>query len=94
MSKKGRAPVRTCIGCREKKKKEEMMWLVQSPAGPVVVNGKKPHQGRGFYLCPDLRCFSMAKKRKKGTGLLGTRDFRFPSMEGLNEEATGLGYGR
>ena len=89
MSKKGRAPVRTCIGCREKKKKEEMIWLVQSPAGVVVVNGKKPHQGRGFYLCPDLRCFNMAKKGRKGVGLLETPDFRFPPVEGFREEAKG-----
>jgi len=94
MSKKSRVPVRTCIGCREKKKKEEMVWLAQSPAGVVVVNGKKPHQGRGFYLCPDLRCFNIAKKRRKGVRLLETMDFGFPSAKGFEEEAKGLGYGR
>ncbi len=87
MSKKGHAPVRTCIGCREKKKKEEMIWMIQSPAGVVVVNGKKPHQGRGFYLCPDLRCLSMAKKRRKGVGLLEATDFQFPSAKGFEEKA-------
>jgi predicted RNA-binding protein YlxR (DUF448 family) len=94
MSKKGRVPVRTCIGCREKKKKEEMIWLAQSPGGVVVVNRKKPHQGRGFYLCPNLRCLNMAKKRRKGAGFLETMGFRFPPAEGFEEEARGLRYGR
>jgi len=87
MSKKGHTPLRTCIGCREKKKKEEMIWLTQSPAGVVAVNPKKPHLGRGFYLCRDFRCLSKAKKGGKGVGLLGTTDFRFSSARGFEVEA-------
>ena len=94
MSGKVRSPVRTCIGCRKRKKKEEMIWLAESPAGVVAVDGKKPHQGRGFYLCPDLRCLNMAKKRRKGVERLGAIDFRFPSGKSFEEEAKGLGYGR
>jgi hypothetical protein len=58
----------------------------------VVVNGKKPHQGRGFYLCPDLGCVNRAKKKRKGIGFLGTMDFRFPSAQGLGEDVKGVGY--
>ncbi len=94
MSKKGHVPVRTCIGCRVKKKKEEMIWLSEGPAGVLVVNGKKPHEGRGFYLCPDLRCLNMARKKGKRVGGLETMDFRFASTEGFGEEVRGLGYGR
>jgi len=94
MSKKGHVPVRMCMGCRAKRKKEEMIWLAQSPGGVVVVNRKKPHQGRGFYLCPDLRCLNMAKKKRKGVGFLETVDVRFPGAKGFGEEAKGLGYGR
>jgi hypothetical protein len=78
-----------CIGCRAKKKKEEMIWLAESPAGVVVVNGKKPHQGRGFYLCPNLQCLNLAKKKRKGIGLLGTKDFGFPSAKGFREDGKG-----
>ena len=77
MTKKCHAPVRTCIGCREKKKKEEMIWLTESPAGVAAVNAKKPHQGRGFYLCPDSRCLKMAKKSRKGVALSATGIFDF-----------------
>jgi predicted RNA-binding protein YlxR (DUF448 family) len=80
-----------CIGCREKKKKEEMIWLAQSPEGAVVVNKKKPHQGRGFYLCPDRRCLNSAKKKRKGVGFLEAMDFRFLSAKGFFEDRIGFG---
>jgi uncharacterized protein len=86
MSRKGHLPVRTCIGCREKKKKVEMIWLAQSPGGVVVVNRKRPHQGRGFYLCPELRCLNMAKKKRRGVALLETMDLRFLSAKSFGDE--------
>lgn len=83
MSKKGHVPIRTCIGCREKRKKEELIWFAQSVEGVLIVNEKKPHQGRGFYLCPDLGCLSMAKKKNKGIGFVETMDFQESSRKGL-----------
>jgi predicted RNA-binding protein YlxR (DUF448 family) len=91
MSKKGHIPIRTCIGCRKKRKKEEMIWLAQRPEGMVVVNGKKPHQGRGLYLCPDHGCLTMAKKKKRGVGFLERMDFRYPSAKGFLIEEVGNG---
>ena len=86
MSKKGDVPIRTCIGCREKRKKEEMIWFAQSVEGVVRVNEKKPHHGRGFYLCPELGCFNRAKKRNRGVGLLETMDFRYLSAKDFFKE--------
>ena len=83
MSKRGHIPIRTCIGCRKKRKKEEMIWLAQHPEGAVVVNGRKPHQGRGFYLCPDFGCLNVAKKKNRGVGFLETMDFRYPTAKGF-----------
>jgi predicted RNA-binding protein YlxR (DUF448 family) len=93
MSQKGHVPVRMCIGCRAKKKKEEMIWLAESPTGVVVVNGKKPHQGRGFYLCPNLRCLNMAKKKRKGIGFSEAMDLQFSSAKGFGEDVKGVGTG-
>jgi len=90
MSQKGDAPIRTCIGCRKKRKKEEMIWLTLSDEGVVVVNEKKPHPGRGFYLCPDLGCLNTAKKKKRGVGFLETMDFRYLSAKGFSKEWKGL----
>jgi len=83
MSKRGHVPIRTCLGCRKKKRKEELIWLVQNSEGTVRVNEKKLHQGRGFYLCPDLECLNMAKKKYKGIGFMKTMDFRDSLRKGL-----------
>jgi len=47
------------------------------------VNGRKPHQGRGLYLCPDIGCLNAAKKKNKGVGFLETMDFRYPTAKGV-----------
>jgi hypothetical protein len=53
-----------------------MIWLTHSREGVVRVDASKPHQGRGFYLCPDLQCLKMATGRKKAVLPLGTTEFR------------------
>jgi predicted RNA-binding protein YlxR (DUF448 family) len=58
-----------------------MIWLAQTPEGVVVVNGRKPHRGRGLYLCPDMKCLKAAKKKNKGVGFLETVDFRYPTAK-------------
>jgi predicted RNA-binding protein YlxR (DUF448 family) len=84
VSKKGHVPVRMCIGCRKKREKGEMIRLTQqSPEGVVKVSQKEPHRGRGFYLCPDLLCLNMAKRKNKGVRFLETVDFQFPSIKGF-----------
>lgn len=55
-----------------------MIWLTQSPEGVVKVNPRMPHQGRGYYICPDLGCFDRAKKKKRGVGFLETMEFWVP----------------
>jgi hypothetical protein len=74
------------MGCRKKRKKEEMIRLIQSPEGVIKVNEKKPHPGRGFYLCPDLGCLTMAKKKKRGIEFLETTDFQAPPVKGFYKE--------
>ena len=91
MSMEVHIPIRTCVGCRQKRKKEEMIWLVQRPEGVMVVDPKKPHQGRGFYLCPNHECSSMAKKKNRGIPFLETTDFRRPSVKGFFTQEVGNG---
>jgi predicted RNA-binding protein YlxR (DUF448 family) len=81
MSKKGHVPIRTCIGCRRKRKKDEMLRFIKGTDEVVLVNEKKRINGRGFYLCPDLACFKMAQKKEKWVGFLGSIE-RF----GIREE--------
>jgi uncharacterized protein len=83
MSKKGHVPIRMCIGCRRKRKKEEMLRFIQRIDGVVFVNEKKRINGRGFYLCPDLICFKMAQKKGRWVGSVGSKDLSNPLMKGL-----------
>ncbi|OGP55082.1 MAG: hypothetical protein A2162_08065 [Deltaproteobacteria bacterium RBG_13_52_11b] len=76
MSKKERAPIRMCVGCRERKKKEELVRFTRGPAkGPedfLYLSEKRSLPGRGFYLCPTLKCFRMAQKKKQVGRILGS----------------------
>ena len=62
MSKK--IPLRQCIGCGEMKGKKEMLRVLKTTEGPIVldVTGKK--NGRGAYLCKSVECLKKAKKNK------------------------------
>ena len=70
MSKGDHVPIRTCIGCRKKRKKEEMLRFIKGIDGVVFAKRKKNVDGRGFYLCPDLLCFKKGEKKEKWVGTL------------------------
>ncbi|MBO5165999.1 MAG: YlxR family protein [Lachnospiraceae bacterium] len=57
-------PLRQCIGCGEMKSKKEMMRILKTPEGPIVldITGKK--NGRGAYLCMSADCLKKARKNK------------------------------
>ena len=58
-------PERKCMGCNEKRPKKELIRVVRTPEGEVLldVTGKK--SGRGAYICPKVSCFEKALKSKR-----------------------------
>ena len=62
MNKK--VPMRQCVGCGEMKSKKEMMRILKTAEGAIVldVTGKK--NGRGAYLCKTEECLKKARKTK------------------------------
>jgi predicted RNA-binding protein YlxR (DUF448 family) len=56
-------PERTCVGCREKAPKRDLVRLVAGAPGRVRVDptGKAP--GRGAYLHRDPECLRLALRR-------------------------------
>lgn len=62
MNKK--VPMRQCVGCGEMKSKKEMMRILKTAEGDIVldVTGKK--NGRGAYLCKTEECLKKARKTK------------------------------
>jgi predicted RNA-binding protein YlxR (DUF448 family) len=91
MSKKDHVPIRMCIGCRRKRRKEEMLQFIKGVDGVVLVNEKKRINGRGFYLCPDLTCFKMAQKKERNVGSLGLTDLVYLLKERLESGRKGNG---
>jgi len=83
MSKKEYVPIRMCIGCRRKRKKEEMLRFIRGKDGVMFINEKKRINGRGFYLCPDIICFKMAQKKERWVGSLVSMDLLYPLKKGL-----------
>ena len=61
MNKK--VPMRQCVGCGEMKGKKEMMRVLRTAEGDIVldVTGKK--NGRGAYLCKSMECLKKGLER-------------------------------
>lgn len=59
-----KVPLRLCVGCGEMKPKKEMIRVVLTPEGEIVldVTGKK--NGRGAYVCKSPECLKAAHKNK------------------------------
>lgn len=59
-------PLRQCIGCGEMKSKKEMIRVIKTAEGEILLDATGCKNGRGAYLCPSMECF---KKAVKGRGL-------------------------
>ena len=57
-------PVRMCAGCSQRKAKNEMIRVVRTPEGEILLDRTGKKSGRGAYLCDDPACLAMARKRK------------------------------
>jgi predicted RNA-binding protein YlxR (DUF448 family) len=57
-------PLRQCTGCREMKAKRELIRVVRSPEGEIVLDLKGKTQGRGAYLCKSADCLKKVKKSR------------------------------
>lgn len=57
-------PMRSCVVTREKYPKGELIRVVRTPEGSVVVDTTGKLNGRGAYLKKDLAVFEKAKKSK------------------------------
>jgi len=77
VAKASKVPVRTCIGCKKRKKKSSLVRFVYRPGMGIVLDERKRLPGRGAYVCPELECLDKAWK-KKAFG----RALRIPSYYG------------
>lgn len=62
MEQKKKIPLRQCVGCCERKPKGELIRVVRTPEGEIVLDNTGKKNGRGCYVCPSVKCFNKARK--------------------------------
>ncbi|MEV0907419.1 MULTISPECIES: YlxR family protein [Streptomyces] len=74
-------PERTCVGCRERAAKKELLRIV-AVEGECVPDHRGTLPGRGAYLHPALVCLDLAVRRRafpralRAQGTLDTKALR------------------
>lgn len=53
-------PLRSCIACRERYPKRELIRVVRTPEGTLEIDPKGKRAGRGAYLCRNRQCWEEA----------------------------------
>lgn len=59
-----KVPMRKCIGCNEMKSKKELIRVIRTPEGEILLDATGKKNGRGAYVCPDRACLTKAIKSK------------------------------
>ncbi len=57
-------PLRTCVVTKEKLPKKELVRVVRTPEGNIIIDESGRANGRGAYLKKDLEVFKKAKQSK------------------------------
>ncbi len=58
-------PLRTCIACKATKPKRELLRVVRTPDGHIMLDATGKKSGRGAYLCARLSCWETTLKKKR-----------------------------
>ena len=64
-------PVRRCSGCGEHFPKNQLIRVLRTPEGEIVLDLTGKRSGRGAYLCKNARCFKKARKSRRIETSLG-----------------------
>lgn len=62
---KKRIPERQCLGCGEGRPKPELLRVVRTPEGDVLLDFTGKKSGRGAYICRNAACLRKARKSKR-----------------------------
>ncbi len=65
MMKPRKIPMRMCVGCREMKPKKELLRVVRTPEGEVLIDLTGKKSGRGAYICASSACLAKARKQRQ-----------------------------
>ncbi len=66
-------PLRTCMGCNEKKPKKELIRIVKNKQNDISLDRTGKKEGRGAYICDDIKCLEKVIKTKRLEKVLETK---------------------
>jgi hypothetical protein len=66
-------PQRTCMGCNVKKDKNEFIRIVKNKENKISIEKEGKQEGRGAYLCKDIKCLEKVIKSKRLEKALDTK---------------------
>ncbi|HXV41883.1 MAG TPA: YlxR family protein [Anaerolineae bacterium] len=58
-------PQRTCIACRETKDKRDLIRVVRTPEGALIIDPTGKANGRGAYLCRQASCWEKGLHKQR-----------------------------
>jgi uncharacterized protein len=59
-----KTPLRKCVACQQMMPKRELIRVVKTPTGELLIDLTGKKAGRGAYLCGKQSCFKLAKKSR------------------------------
>ena len=63
--KERKLPVRRCTGCGEHFSKFELIRVLRTPEGEILLDLTGKKSGRGAYICKNPSCFKKARKARR-----------------------------
>jgi predicted RNA-binding protein YlxR (DUF448 family) len=64
MPRERKVPLRKCVGCQGMFPKRDLVRVVLTPEGELLIDPTGKRNGRGAYLCGNPECLRVARKRK------------------------------
>ncbi len=80
------APVRSCVSCRKKGEKGELVKLANTPAG-VIIDYLEKMPGRGAYVCAERACITRLSEGALSRAFKASA--KPPDAEAIYEELRG-----
>ena len=71
MKTKSKVPLRQCTGCREMKEKKDLLRILRTDTGEVILDITGRRNGRGAYVCRNAECLKKAQKSRAIERALG-----------------------
>ena len=89
MNKPKKVPLRKCVGCSESKPKKELTRIVKNKEQEVFIDETGKANGRGAYVCKDIKCLKKAIKSKAIYKAVG-KDLSEEAIESLRKSLSDL----